>query len=249
MPVSSKRHFIAGFGLAVLMLAAPLAQAQSKSVRMAWTPAADAPQVSVAIAGELWKAKGLDVSVVSFPSGREALEALIGGQADFAVIAEFPAATAALRKQPFAVLADMSRYKANRIITTTDVASMAALAGKRMGTTIGTNVQYQAETALAEAGATATMVNAGPADLLPTLQAQGSRRGRHVPDLLCPRQATAGRAIQGISDTGLPDPLPDGRLGEHREGSAGRREAVHRQGCSMRTRSWRRTPRPRSRPS
>jgi NitT/TauT family transport system substrate-binding protein len=156
--------------LAIPALAPTGASAQTRQVRLAWTPSADGPQLAVAMDKGLWKARGIDVSVVAFQTGREALEALIGGQVDYAFIAEFPAVTGALRKQPFSVVADLSRYKANRLVTTTDIASMAALAGKRVGTTIGTNAQYQAESALAAAGVTAIIVNAGPADLLPTLQ-------------------------------------------------------------------------------
>jgi len=167
--LSALKYATRGLLLAALFGAAGAAQAQGKTLRLAWTPSSDVPQIAVAIQRELWKSRGLEVSVVTFPTGRESLEALLGGQVDVAAIAEFPAVTAALRNQPFGVLADLSRYRANRIVTTTDISGMAALAGKKVGTTVGTNAQFQIESALAEAGATATIVNAAPADLLPTL--------------------------------------------------------------------------------
>ena len=143
--------------------------AQDKVIRLAWTPSADVPHIPVALAEELWKSKGLEVSIVTFPSGRESLEALLGGQVDVAAIAEFPAATAALRGQKIGVVANVARYKANRIVTTAATPTLASLASRKLGATVGTNAQFQLETAMAAAGITGTIVNAAPADLLPTL--------------------------------------------------------------------------------
>lgn len=143
--------------------------AQTTTVRLAWTPSADAAQIAVALDKQLWKSKNVEVTTVSFPTGREALEALIGGQVDFAAIAEFPAAIAALRNQRFGVIADLSRYTGNRIVTTDDITSITGLAGKKVGATVGTNTQYQTETALAAAKVSATIVNVAPPDLLSAL--------------------------------------------------------------------------------
>jgi NitT/TauT family transport system substrate-binding protein len=159
--------------LALTAAALGTASAQSlKTVKFAWNSTPQTPQIDVALKQGLFKQVGLDVQIVSFPTGREGMEALIGGQVDFAYMAEFPIATAALRQQNLRVVADISRYKGQRVIAsgkTMQLASASELAGKKVGTTLGTNVEYFAHRLLAKAGAKATIVNAGPDDLLPAL--------------------------------------------------------------------------------
>jgi NitT/TauT family transport system substrate-binding protein len=166
--------------LKYLALAIPLAvaafgnaQAQTlQPVKLAWNPNPQTPQVDVAIKNGLFKEAGLDVKVIAFPTGREALEALMGGQVDFAYMAEFPVATAVLRQQKLKIIADLSRYRGQRIISsakTLDLKSANDLAGKKLGTTLGTNVEFFTYRLLAQIGAKATIVNAGPADLLPAV--------------------------------------------------------------------------------
>jgi len=169
MKMPSTRALLSTACASALILSSGIALAQRPPVRLAWTPSADVPQIAVALERGLWNAAGLDVSVVTFQSGRESLEALVGGQVDIAVIAEFPAATAALRGQSIAVVGDLSRYRANRIVTTAANPTLASLAGQKIGVTVGTNAQFQAETAMAAAGIQATIVNASPSDLLQTL--------------------------------------------------------------------------------
>lgn len=159
--------------VSALILQAVSAHAQAlQPVKLAWSPNPQTPQIDVAVKNGLFKEQGLDVSIVSFPTGREALEALIGGQVDFAHMAEFPIATAALRNQKLKVLADLSRYRGQRVIAsgkTLQLGSAVDMAGKKVGTTLGTNVEYFTYKLLNKAGVKAQMVNAGPADLLPAL--------------------------------------------------------------------------------
>lgn len=146
--------------------------AQTKSVTLAVQPSADIPQVLLAIDRSMWKAQSLDVKVVTFASGREALEALLGGQADFAVLTDYPAAIAAVRGQKFQVLADISRYSGLRAIASKKsmtFGSFKDLNGKKVGTTLGTNAEYTTYVMLQEGGAKAEAVNAAPADTVPAL--------------------------------------------------------------------------------
>lgn len=149
------------------------ANAQSlQVVKFAWNPNPQTAQVDVAVKNGLFKEAGLDVQITAFPTGREALEALLGGQVDFAYMAEFPVATAALRQQKLKIVADLSRYQGQRIISsakTLDLKSAKDLGGKKIGTTLGTNVEYFTHKLLAQNGLKATIVNAGPADLIPAL--------------------------------------------------------------------------------
>ncbi|WP_444666646.1 ABC transporter substrate-binding protein [Cereibacter changlensis] len=155
------------FALALLPSAA-----LADPISFAWTPNPQTPQVDVALAKGYFTEAGLDVQLVTFASGREAFEALLGGQVDVAFMAEFPAATGALTKQDFAIVADLSRYTGSRIIGNTEQGALAApadLAGKRIGTTLGTNVDYFLSEVLRTAGVEAEVINAAPGDLVPAL--------------------------------------------------------------------------------
>lgn len=156
--------------LAAAMLA-PVG-ALAESLTFAWTPNPQTPQVDVAIQKGYFEEAGLDIEFVAFRTGREGFEAMIGGQVDVTFMAEFPAAVGALTGQEFAVVGDLARFTGSRVIVNTasgEVASAADLAGKRIGTTIGTNVNFYLEEILAGAGVGAEIVGAAPPDLVPAL--------------------------------------------------------------------------------
>jgi ABC-type nitrate/sulfonate/bicarbonate transport system substrate-binding protein len=161
-------RFLMRFTVLLALTGAAVA-ARAETVTIAWTPSAEDPQIAVALDQKLWS--GLEVKAVSFPSGREALEALLGGQADFAAAAELPAVVGAMRGQKFKVLAILSRYKANRILGTSklEMHSMADLAGHKIATTIGTNVDFALASELKKAGVKAEIVNVSPPDAVPAL--------------------------------------------------------------------------------
>lgn len=133
----------------------------------------DIPQILIAAERKLWEQQGLDVRLIPTATGRETLEALAGGQADFAVFADLPATIAALRKQPFVILADVARYNGQRAIASKKrmkkFDSPADLDGMKVGTTLGTSVEYLAALLLQRGNANATIVNATPADIIPAL--------------------------------------------------------------------------------
>lgn len=154
-----------------LVLAAPAALAQ-KAVTVGWgSYSMDAPQVLIASEKGYFKEAGLAPKLVPFQSGREGFEALIGGQLDVNVMAEFPAVVGTMRKQPFAVVAVLSRYTTNRLITTlaSGVSDLAGLSGKKIGLPVGTNVQFMVDEDLKRAGVKAQIVNLTPPDLPPAL--------------------------------------------------------------------------------
>lgn len=165
-----RRSLFAGVAAAMVCLSTGATFAAEKIV-FAWSPAPQTPQVDIAFARKTFQAAGLDVEVVSFPTGREAFEALIGGQVDIASMAELPAVTGALQKQPFAVIGDLARYNGSRIITSAknNITKPADLAGKRIGVTLGTNTDFLLSSELAQAGVTAEIVNAAPGDLIAAL--------------------------------------------------------------------------------
>lgn len=146
--------------------------AHAEALTFAWAPNPQTPQVDIAIEKGYFEEAGLDVEFVSFRTGREGFEAMMGGQVDITFMAEFPAAVGALTGQEFAVVGDLARFTGSRVISNSasgEVSSPADLAGKKIGTTIGTNVNYYLDTVLSDAGVEAEIVGAAPPDLVPAL--------------------------------------------------------------------------------
>ncbi|MGJ4925619.1 ABC transporter substrate-binding protein [Bradyrhizobium sp. HKCCYLS2038] len=159
---------VACWGLITL----PSRAAELASVTLAWSPNPQTPQIDVALARSLFREAGLDVKTVPFASGREAFEALVGGQIDLAFMAELPATIGAMRAQPFAVIADLSRYRGSRLIANAkflDLRSVKDVAGRKVGLTVGANLDYFASRLFAREGIAATIVNAAPPDLVPAM--------------------------------------------------------------------------------
>lgn len=169
------RHLIAVLSIVAACFALPLSAAAqgSKPITLAVQLNSDIPQILIAAERKLWEQQGLDVRLIPTATGRETLEALAGGQADFAVFADLPATIAALRRQPFVIVADVARYNGQRAIASkkrmNKFDSPADLNGLRVGTTLGTSVEYLTAVLLQRGNATATIVNATPADLIPAL--------------------------------------------------------------------------------
>lgn len=159
-------------GIFVYAQQARAATADLGTTNLSWQPGPDTPQIAQALDKGLWRKRGITVKTSSTPTGREALEALIGGQADYALMAELPPVIGAMQHQNFRVLSTISRYTALRCISTpaVDLSSFKGLAGKKIGVTLGTNVNFQMYSTLRGAGVTnATIVNVGPSDLVPAL--------------------------------------------------------------------------------
>lgn len=138
----------------------------------AWTPNPQTPQVDIAIANGYFEQAGLEIEFVAFRTGREGFEAMLGGQVDVTFMAEFPAAVGALTGQDFAIVGDLARFTGSRVILNTSggaVATPADLAGKKIGTTLGTNVNFYLDKVLTDAGVEAEIVSAAPPDLVPAV--------------------------------------------------------------------------------
>lgn len=169
-----RRTFVAA-GAAAGLLAAPgrttPAQAATTPVKIGWGAFPDVPQIAQASDKGLWAGQGLSPQIIPFATGRDSFEALIGGQLDLAVMAEFPPVTGALRGRKFGVAAVLSRYRALRAIarSATPVTAVKDLAGRRVATSIGTNVHFLIGEALRREGVAAKLVNVGPADMIPAL--------------------------------------------------------------------------------
>jgi NitT/TauT family transport system substrate-binding protein len=192
-----KSSFVAA-GLALL---ATTTTADTTKVVIGGGPYLDIPQLSVAMDQNLWADHNLEAEVIPFRSGRAAFEALLGGQLDLAFMAEFPAVIGAMREQDFKVIAEMSQYKATRIIHGGDpqIDTVAELAGKPVGLTAGTNVHYMLENELAAAGVTVEVVSIGPPDIVPALARGDIFAGAMFPSFYAGAKKALGDKYQEIA--------------------------------------------------
>ncbi len=125
----------------------------------------------IAIAGALghFRAEGLQVAILEYPTGKECLDAVIAGKADFGTVADIPFMFATMRDAPVVVLATMATTSGeeNAIVVRRDrgIASIAALKGKRVGVTFGTSGHYFLDGMLVRQHLTSSQVRL--ADLAP----------------------------------------------------------------------------------
>lgn len=160
-----------GMVASLLLAATAFAHAQTTKLVIGGDPIVEVPQYVVAMKKGLFEEQGLEIQSVPFATGREGFEALIGGQLDMVIMAEFPAVVGAMRDREFGIVSLFSRYKGTRIVVSGDEAPKTAadLKGKKIGVTIGTNSHYMVDRELQRAGVTAEFVNVAPADLVPAI--------------------------------------------------------------------------------
>jgi NitT/TauT family transport system substrate-binding protein len=157
---------------------------ETGKVVLGWAANLQTAPIVVAIEKGYFKDAGLEVKSVRFVTGREALEALLGGQLDLGFMAEFPPVIGALRKQPFRIVTTLSNYSGNRIISTAKSGfhDIKDLEGKKIGTTLGSNNDYFTQLVLQKYGVKATVVNVAAADIVPALVRGDIDAGVPFPD-------------------------------------------------------------------
>ncbi|MCG2586180.1 ABC transporter substrate-binding protein [Massilia sp. TS11] len=104
---------------------------------------------------KLFERYGLRIKLRPFVLGREALQSVLNGNSDLAVLADTPLALALLRGEALTVLATLyESTTAMAVVARTDrgIQHGQDLAGKRIGTAHGTNGQYFLERYLDELG-------------------------------------------------------------------------------------------------
>ncbi|NUS92574.1 MAG: ABC transporter substrate-binding protein, partial [Nocardia sp.] len=99
-----------------------------------------------------------------FPSGIEALQAVAAGQVDIATAADVPTSAVLTRSPSLRVIGDGSRWEGSRIIArrSAGIDSVRDLAGKSIGTPIGTSAAYFAADTLARSAISANLVQVSP---------------------------------------------------------------------------------------
>lgn len=121
-----------------------------------------------------WKKEGVTLTALDFPTGRESMQALLGGSAQFATSTDTPVIFAALQGLKPKILASYSRYSRDMKVTMSKASGVsekdpASLKGKTIGTRVGTSGQYMLSRYLVMGGlkdSDVKIVDLNPSDML-----------------------------------------------------------------------------------
>lgn len=144
-------------------------------VRLAVNPVPLAALPIIAQIGRFWQDHGLDVELISFPTGKASLDAVLGGGADFATSAETPIMRAALAGFTPAVLATIASSPDDcKVCYRRDhgIAQAADLRGQKVATAFGTSAEYFMDVFLRHHGISrseVTALNMKPAEMVTAL--------------------------------------------------------------------------------
>ncbi|QNG18146.1 ABC transporter substrate-binding protein [Rhodococcus triatomae] len=125
-------------------------------------------QIPVAAAEGFFDEHGVDVEVVNFQSGVEALQAVAAGQVDVATAADVPTSAVLTRSPSLRVIGDGSRWEGSRIVArrSAGITDVGDLAGASIGTPIGTSASYFAADVLHQNGIEAELVQVSPSAMV-----------------------------------------------------------------------------------
>ncbi|WP_232235983.1 ABC transporter substrate-binding protein [Nocardia sp. BMG51109] len=121
-------------------------------------------QIPVAEREGYFDKHGVKVKVVAFPSGIEALQALAAHQLDVTTAADVPTAATLTRSPSLRVIGDGSRWQGSRIVArrSAGITSTENLAGRSIGTPLGTSAAYFASNALSDSKIDAKLTQVAP---------------------------------------------------------------------------------------
>ena len=135
--------------LAVLRARAPATPAPAAYVRIAIPVQLAAGAVFVAEERKLFAQQAVRVDLQRFLLGKQALQAVIDGHADLALVADTPFMHAVLRGQQVAALATVFESRRTMALLArrdAGISSLATLKGKTIGTVTGTNAEFFLDT-------------------------------------------------------------------------------------------------------
>jgi NitT/TauT family transport system substrate-binding protein len=151
-------------------------------------------QIPVAADTGLFTKHGVNVKVVNFQSGVEALQAASAGQVDITTAADVPTSAVLTRTPTLRVVADGSRWEGSRIVArrSAGIATIQDLAGKSIGTPLGTSAAYFISNALAQDNINANLVQVSPSAMVTA----AARRNVDAVSIFQPYQA---QVIQSLN--------------------------------------------------
>jgi NitT/TauT family transport system substrate-binding protein len=152
-------------------------------------------QIPVAADTGLFSEHDVKVKVVNFQSGVEALQAAAAGQVDITTAADVPTAAALTRTPTLRVVADGSRWEGSRIVArrSAGVNTIADLAGKSIGTPLGTSAAYYISNALTQSNIQANLVQVSPSAMV-------TAATQHNVDAVSIFQPYQAQTIQALKD-------------------------------------------------
>lgn len=157
---------------------APKAALAPRPIRIACTLQPQSTLVQVAAANGFFKAEGLEADLRVVAYGKVALQALLDHQVDVATVAETPIMFAAMRGEPFYVIANIEASSRNNAIVArrdAGIASVHGLKGKRVAYTPGTTSEFFLDSLLATADLPRSAIQPvpmQPEEMAPAIQAR-----------------------------------------------------------------------------
>ncbi len=155
------------------LLALPLPASAADELRLAQNLSPISGVVLVAEEKGFFAKQELTVAINNFTSGRAALQAVLGGGADIATVAEAPVTAALFNAQPVALLARINISDVKTLARVdAGIRGPADLKGKRIGFAAGTGSEVYTAALLKKAGLTAkdvTLVALQPQDMVAAL--------------------------------------------------------------------------------
>lgn len=165
-------------------------------------------QIPVAADTGLFTKHGVNVKVVNFQSGVEALQAASAGQVDITTAADVPTSAVLTRAPSLRVVADGSRWQGSRIVArrSAGINTIQDLAGKSIGTPLGTSAAYFISNALAQNKIDAKLVQVSPSAMVTA----ATQRNVDAVSIFQPYQA---QVIQALKADAVE--LTGGRYSQH----------------------------------
>jgi sulfonate transport system substrate-binding protein len=145
---NSRRHFLRWTGAGGLALSGiARAQAGQKATLAYGSTGYTWATTFLAEALGSWKTHGVELSAVDFPTGRDSMQALLAGSAEFSTSTDTPFVLAALQGLRPVVALNYSRYTHDMKITVrkdgpVQAMTPASLKGRKVATRVGTSGQY-----------------------------------------------------------------------------------------------------------
>lgn len=145
--------------------------------------------------------EGLQVTLQRHPSGKEALDAVIQGQADVATVAETPVVFASLAKASFSIIANFALVSEHTLIARPDrgIRQVTDLRERRIGVGVGTTAHYFLHVLLSDEGLLETEVELVP--LPAAAQATALATGRV--DAVATFEPYATECRQAVGETAI----------------------------------------------
>ncbi|KAA0100536.1 ABC transporter substrate-binding protein [Mycolicibacterium sp. P1-5] len=151
--------------------------------------------VPVAQKAGYFRSHGLDVKVVNFSTGVEALQALTAGQVDVATAAAVPTSAAVTKSPSLRIVADGARWNGARLVArrSAGIASLADLNNKTIGTPLGTSGAFFASTVVQHSGTDARLIQVAPSAVV-------TAATQHNVDAISIFQPYQTQVIQALGD-------------------------------------------------